>query len=153
MAKLESEDIVHVPYKGAGPAVADAVGGQVQIMFDNLPSSIAQIQGGKLRPIAVAWDKRLDNLKDVPTLAEVGYPQLNQAVWYGLVAPAGTPKAIIAKLNAAAAAALKDPLVVKVLEEQGSSPSGNSPEEFAKEIKAQNDWAKDVVVKQKIELQ
>jgi tripartite-type tricarboxylate transporter receptor subunit TctC len=146
-------DIVHVPYKGAGPAVADAVGGQVQIMFDNLPSSIAQIQGGKLRPIAVAWDKRLDNLKDVPTLAEVGYPQLNQAVWYGLVAPAGTPKAIIAKLNAAAAAALKDPIVVKVLEEQGSSPSGNSPEEFAKEIKAQNDWAKDVVVKQKIELQ
>lgn len=111
-----------------------------------------QIQGGKLRAVAVAWDKRIETLKDVPTLAEVGYPQLNQAVWYGLLAPAGTPKAIITKLRDAAVIALKDPNVIKVLDEQGSSPSGNTPEEFAKEIKAQYDWAKDVVTKQKIEL-
>ena len=145
-------DIVHVPYKGAGPALADAVGGQVEILFDNLPSSMNQIQAGKLRALAVAWPKRIDNLKDVPTLAEVGYPQLNQPVWYGLLAPAGTPKEIITKLRDAVVVALKDPNVVKILEEQGSLASGNTPEEFAAEIKAQYDWAKDVVVKQKIEL-
>ena len=145
-------DIVHVPYKGAGPALADAVGGQVEILFDNLPSSMNQIQAGKLRALAVAWPKRIDNLKDVPTLAEVGYPQLNQPVWYGLLAPAGTPKEIITTLRDAVVVALKDPNVVKILEEQGSLASGNTPEEFAAEIKAQYDWAKDVVVKQKIEL-
>jgi tripartite-type tricarboxylate transporter receptor subunit TctC len=145
-------DIVHVPYKGAGPALADTVGGQVQIMFDNLPSSMPQIQGGRLRAMAIAWDSRIDVIKDVPTLAEVGYSQLNQAVWYGLLAPAGTPASVINKLRDAAVIALKDPNVIKVLDEQGSAPSGNTPAEFAKEIKAQYDWAKDVVVKQKIEL-
>jgi tripartite-type tricarboxylate transporter receptor subunit TctC len=144
-------DIVHVPYKGAGPALADAVGGQVQILFDNLPSSMSQIQAGKLRPIAIAWDKRIDSMKDVPTLAEVGYPQLNQPVWYGLLAPRGTPPEIIHKLRDAAVIALKDPRVIKVLEEQGSLASGNTPEEFAREIKAQYDWAQDVVKTQKIE--
>lgn len=144
-------DIVHVPYKGSGPALADAVGGQVEILFDNLPSSMPQIQAGKLRPIAIAWDKRIDSMKDVPTLAEAGYPQLNQPVWYGLLAPRGTPPEIINKLRDAAVIALKDPRVVKVLEEQGSLASGNTPEEFAREIKAQYDWAHDVVKTQKIE--
>ncbi len=145
-------DIVHVPYKGSGPALADAVGGQVEILFDNLPSSMPQIQAGKLRPLAIAWDKRIDAIKDVPTLAEVGYPQLNQPVWYGLLAPAGTPKEIITKLRDAAVVALKDPNVIKILQEQGSMASGNTPEEFAAEIKTQFDWARDVVLKQKIEL-
>ena len=77
---------------------------------------------------------------------------MNQAVWYGLLAPAGTPASVINKLRDAAVIALKDPNVIKVLDEQGSAPSGNTPAEFAKEIKAQYDWAKDVVVKQKLEL-
>jgi tripartite-type tricarboxylate transporter receptor subunit TctC len=145
-------DAVHVPYKGSGPAVTDAVGGQIEIMFDNLPSSMSQIQAGNLRPMAVAWPERLKSLKDVPTLAEEGYPQLNQPAWYGLLAPKGTPDAIVKKLRDAAVVALKDPKVIEALEKQGAAPSGNTPEEFGKEIKEQYDWAKDVVAKGKIEL-
>jgi tripartite-type tricarboxylate transporter receptor subunit TctC len=146
-------DIVHVPYKGSGPALADAVGGQVEILFDNLPSSMPQIQAGKLRALAIAWPQRIPAIKDVPTFAEVGYPVLNQPVWYGLLAPKGTPMEIVNKLRDAAVIALKDPKVIKALDEQGSSPSGNTPEEFAKEIKAQYDWAKDVVKKSNIKLE
>ncbi|MET0184781.1 MAG: tripartite tricarboxylate transporter substrate binding protein BugE [Achromobacter sp.] len=145
-------DIVHIPYKGSGPAVADAVGGQIGILFDNLPSSIAQIQAGKLKAMAVAWPERVGTLKDVPTFAEAGFPVLNQPVWYGLLAPAKTPKAVVDKLRDAAVIALKDPKVIKILDEQGSAPSGNTPEEFAKEIQTQYDWARDVVKKQNIKL-
>ncbi|NGM88596.1 tripartite tricarboxylate transporter substrate binding protein BugE [Parapusillimonas sp. SGNA-6] len=145
-------DAVHVPYKGSGPAVTDAVGGQIEIMFDNLPSSMSQIQAGNLRPMAVAWPERLSALKDVPTLAEEGYPQLNQPAWYGLLAPKGTPDAIVKRLRDAAVVALKDPKVIEALEKQGAAPSGNTPEEFGKEIKEQYDWARDVVAKGKIEL-
>ncbi|CAM3919816.1 tripartite tricarboxylate transporter substrate binding protein BugE [Bordetella tumulicola] len=145
-------DIVHVPYKGSGPAVADAVGGQIEIVFDNLPSSMGQIQAGNLRAMAVAWPERLKSLPDVPTFKEVGFPQVNQPVWYGLLAPAGTPMEIVNKLRDAAVVALKDPKVIQVLDQQGSAPSGNTPEEFAKEIKEQNDWAKDIVKKSNIKL-
>ncbi|SHI14843.1 tripartite tricarboxylate transporter substrate binding protein BugE [Pollutimonas bauzanensis] len=146
-------DAVHVPYKGSGPAVTDAVGGQIEIMFDNLPSSMPQIQAGNLRAMAVAWPERLASLKDVPTLAEAGYPQLNQPAWYGLLAPKGTPPEIVKKLRDAAVVALKDPKVIETLEKQGAAPSGNTPEEFAKEIKVQFDWAKDVVAKGNIKLE
>jgi len=145
--------IVHVPYKGSGPALADAVGGQVEILFDHLPSSMPQIQAGKLKAMAVAWPQRIPNMKDVPTFAEVGFPVLNQPVWYGLLAPKGTPMEIVNKLRDAAVIALKDPKVIKALDEQGSSPSGNTPEEFAKEIQQQYDWAKDVVKQQNIKLE
>lgn len=145
-------DIVHVPYKGSGPAVTDAVGGQIEILFDNLPSSMAQIQAGNLRALAIAWPERLESLKDVPTLAEEGYPQLNQPAWYGLLAPAGTPQDVIDTLHKAAAEALKKPQVIEALEKQGAAPSGNTPEEFGKEIKEQYDWAHDVVKKGNISL-
>jgi tripartite-type tricarboxylate transporter receptor subunit TctC len=144
---------IHVPYKGSGPAVTDAVGGQIDSMFDNLPSSMAQIQAGKLRALAVAWPERLKALPDVPTLAEEGYPQLNQPAWYGLLAPAGTSPDIIKRLRDAAVVALKDPAVIEALEKQGAAPSGNTPEEFAKEIQQQYDWAKEVVAKGNIKLQ
>lgn len=146
-------DIVHVPYKGSGPAVADAVGGQIEILFDNLPSSMPQIHAGSLNAMAVAWPTRIPSLKDVPTFAEVGYPVLNQPVWYGLLAPANTPMPIVNRLRDAAVVALKDPRVIKALDEQGSAPSGNTPEEFAKEIRTQYDWALDVVKKQNIKLE
>ena len=145
-------DAVHIPYKGSGPAVTDAVGGQIEIMFDNLPSSMPQIQAGNLRALAIAWPERLPSLKDVPTLAEEGYPQLNQPAWYGLLAPKGTSPEIVKKLRDAAVVALKDPKVIEALEKQGAAPSGNTSEEFAKEIKEQYDWAKDVVAKGNIEL-
>src|SRR5690606_8885099 len=105
-------DSVHVPYKGSAPAVTEAVGGPIDSMFDNLPSSMGQIQAGNLRPLAVAWPERLKTLPDVPTLAEEGYPELNQPAWYGLLAPAGTPEAIIKTLRDAAVVALKDPKVI-----------------------------------------
>ncbi len=145
-------DIVHVPYKGSGPAVTDAVGGQIEILFDNLPSSMPQIQSGNLKAMAIAWPERVSTLKDVPNFAEAGFPVLNQPVWYGLLAPAGTPMEMVNKLRDAAVVALKDPKVIQVLAEQGSAPSGNTPEEFAKEIQAQYDWALDVVKKQNIKL-
>lgn len=145
-------DIVHVPYKGSGPAVADAVGGQIEILFDNLSSSMPQIQAGKLRAMAIAWPEDIASLKGVPNFKEAGFPVLNQPVWYGLLAPKGTPMEVVNKLRDAAVVALKDPKVIKALDDQGSAPSGNTPEEFAKEIKEQYDWAKDVVKKQNIKL-
>jgi len=145
--------IVHVPYKGSGPAVADTVAGHIEMVFDNLPSSMPQILAGNLRAIAIAWPERIAAIKDVPTFAEVGYPVLNQPVWYGLLAPKGTPMDIVDKLRDAAVIALKDPKVIKALDEQGSAPSGNTPEEFAKEIRTQYDWAKDVVKQQNIKME
>ncbi len=136
--------IVHVPYKGSGPAVVDTVAGQVEVLFDNLPSSMNQIQAGNLRPIAVAGPARADALKDIPTLEELGHPELNNPAWYGLLAPAGTPPEIVTKLRDAAVAALKDPKVTKALEQQGAAPSGNTPEEFAAEIRLQQEYARKV---------
>src|SRR5690606_9694140 len=146
-------DMVHVPYKGSGPAIVDTVAGQVQVLFDNIPSSMGQIEAGRLKPMAIAWPQRLPNLPDVPTYAEVGYPELNQPVWYGLLAPAGTPMEIVNKLRDAAAKVLSQPDVIETLEKQGAAPSGNTPEEFAAEIRAQYDWAKEITTKQNISME
>ncbi|WP_425500457.1 tripartite tricarboxylate transporter substrate binding protein BugE [Pelistega europaea] len=145
-------DIVHVAYRGAGPAVADTVAGHVKIMFDNLPSSLTHIQAKSLNALAIAWPERLPELPNVPTFKELGYPELNNPVWYGLLAPANTPKEIIDTLYKAASEALKDEEVKASLLKQGAFASGNTPEEFAKEIQTQYDWAKGVVTKGKIEL-
>lgn len=134
-------EMVHVPYKGSGPAVVDTVAGQVEVLFDNLPSSMNQIAAGNLRPIAVAGPARAEVLKDIPTLAELNLPELNNPAWYGLLAPAGTPKEIVNKLRDAAVIALQDPKVKQALEQQGAAPSGNTPEEFAAEIKVQQEYA------------
>lgn len=138
-------DMVHVPYKGSGPAVVDTVAGQVEVLFDNLPSSMNQILAGNLRPVAVAGPARAEALKDIPTLAELNYPELNNPAWYGLLAPAGTPAEIVRKLRDAAVVALKDPKVAAALEQQGAAPSGNTPEEFAAEIRVQQEYAAKVV--------
>ena len=144
--------VTHVPYRGSGPAVADTVGGQVQVLFDNLPSSLAHVQSGGLVAMAVAWPERLADLPDVPTYKELGYESLNQPAWYGLLAPAGTPAEVVETLHKAAVQALQDPSVKESLLKQGAFASGNTPEEFAAEIKAQYDWAHDVVKKSNIEL-
>lgn len=146
-------DITHVPYRGAGPAVADAVAGHIEILFDNLPSSFTQIQGKKLRALAIAWPERLKELPDVPTFKELGYTQINQPSWYGLLAPANTPKEIVDTLHKAAAKALQDPDVKAALLKQGAFASGNTPEEFAKEIREQYDWAHKVVTDGNLKLQ
>jgi tripartite-type tricarboxylate transporter receptor subunit TctC len=124
-------DIVHVPYRGAAPAVNDLIGNQVQIMFLDVPVLLPHIQSGAIRALAVGGHERVQALPDLPTLNELGYPQIEADNWYGMVAPAKTPAAIIAKLNAAAIAAMKAPEVQEKLAPQGAILIGNSPEEFA----------------------
>ena len=142
--------ILHIPYRGAGPALNDLLGGQVDMMFDNLPSSMSHIQAGKLRPLAIAWNKRLDALPNVPTFAELGLKQVNDPAWYGLVAPPKTPEDVIKKLNAAAVKVLNMPEVKDRLKQQGAEPVGNTPAEHAAEIKAELEKMKNVVTKQGI---
>lgn len=127
-------DIVHVPYRGMGPAIQDAVAGQIQVLFDNLPTSLPHVQGGKLRPLAVSGDKRVAALPDVPTFAELGLNDLNWMAFFGLIAPAGTPPAIIAKLSAAAVKVIALPEVARALELQQAIAVANTPDQFRADI-------------------
>ncbi|WP_059416148.1 MULTISPECIES: tripartite tricarboxylate transporter substrate binding protein [Cupriavidus] len=136
-------DIIHVPYKGAAPAVADLVAGQVTMMVDNLPSSMAQIQAGKLRPLAVTSATRVPELPDVPTMKEAGFDDFQVTAWFGLVAPAGTPPALVSRLQKAVAAILAEPEVKTRLAELGGMPGGDTPEHFGNFINAERvRWAK-----------
>jgi tripartite-type tricarboxylate transporter receptor subunit TctC len=142
--------IVHVPYKGAGPALNDIMGNQVGVMMDNMPSSFPYIKAGKLIPIVVASDKRVPGLDDVPTLAEVGLPQVNRMAFYGIYGPKGLPAEVVAKVNAAVRKVLQDPEVRKRIEETGSVVIGNSPQEFASQIKNEFEVYKAVVKAQNL---
>ena len=123
-------DIVHVPYRGAAPAVNDLLGQQVQMVFLDLPVLLPQILAGKLRPIAIGALERAPTAMDVPTTAEVGMPDLRAENWYGMVAPAGTPAAIVASLNKAATEAMRDSAVNEKLASQGALLVGGTPEQF-----------------------
>jgi tripartite-type tricarboxylate transporter receptor subunit TctC len=140
-------DMTHVPYKGSAPAITDLIGGQVQVMFDNLPSSLQQIKAGKLRAIAVTSAKRAPALPDVPTIAESGLPGFEASSWFGIVAPAGTPPAIIARINADINQWLQSPDVKEKLLAQGAIAAGGTPEQFAAHIRSETEkWAKVVKV-------
>jgi tripartite-type tricarboxylate transporter receptor subunit TctC len=130
--------MTHVPYKGAGPAVADIIGGSVDTIFGNSQSVGGLVAGGRLRPLAVTSPRRLPAFPDVPTVAESGYPGFEAATWSGLVAPAGTPKPIIDKLNAAANKALASSEMKSKLAEEGSTPLGGAPQQFADFIKSEH---------------
>jgi len=130
--------MTHVPYKGAGQAVTDLMGGSVDTIFGNTQSVGGLVAGGRLRPLAVTSPKRLAAFPDVPTVAESGYPGFEAATWSGLVAPAGTPKPIIDKLNAAANKALATTEMKTRLAEEGSTPLGGTPQQFADYIKSEN---------------
>jgi tripartite-type tricarboxylate transporter receptor subunit TctC len=145
--------ITHVPYRGAGPALNDVLGGQVEMMFDNLPSSMSHIKSGQLRALAVAWPKRIESLPNVPTFAELGLNKVNDPAWYGLVAPAKTPADVVSKLQAVAAKVLKMPDVQTRLRENGAEPIGNSSTEYAAEIKKEHEKMQDLVKKQGISLE
>lgn len=132
---LTQTDMVHVPYRGSGPALNDVIAGQVNAQFDNLPSSMPHIQAGKLRALAVAAPKRLPSLPDVPTFTEAGLPEMDNMAWYGLVAPAGTPQAVIDRVHDAAVKALKEPKTVQRLADGGSLVDGNTPAQYAEQIK------------------
>ena len=128
---------LHVPYRGAAPALTDLLGGQVQVLAADMPVLIAQIQAGSLVPIGAAADKRDALLPDVPTLAEQGYPNTDASNWYALLAPAKTPPAVIAKLNKAVNDALNDPEVHDKLVKTGATPVGGTPEALGTFMKAE----------------
>jgi tripartite-type tricarboxylate transporter receptor subunit TctC len=136
-------DIVHVPYRGAAPAVNDLLGQQVQMAFLDLPALLPQIKAGTLRPIAIGAPERAPTAMDVPTTAEVGMPDLQTENWYGMLAPAGTPAAVIATLNRTALEALRDPDVKEKLATQGALLIGDTPEHFRDFIDAEiRKWTK-----------
>ncbi len=145
-------EMVHIPFKGAGPAVADVVANNVPVIFDNLPSSKPQIDAGNMRLLAVAAPKRLAAYPNVPTFAELKMPEVNDPAWYGLVAPAKTPKEIIDKLYAASVKAVNAAAIHDKLQAQGADPVGNSPEAFAKDIKAEYEKMKAIVIRKGIKL-
>jgi tripartite-type tricarboxylate transporter receptor subunit TctC len=144
--------MAHIPYRGAGPALNDTVAGQVQIIFDNIPSALPFIKDGRLIPIVVAAPQRLAVLPNVPTFKEVGLEQVNRMAYYGLLAPKGTSPEVVAKVAAAAKKALEDPNVRKRIEDTGSIIVGNTPEQFGAQIKAESEVYKAVVAKQGLKL-
>jgi tripartite-type tricarboxylate transporter receptor subunit TctC len=129
-------DVLHVPYRGMGPALTAAVGGEVQVQQDQYASAQSLVKAGKLRAIAVSAAARLPEMPDLPTLAELGYPQLNALgqTWFGLVAPAGTPDAVVQRLNQAAVRALADPALVQRLAGMGAQADAGTPQAFAERI-------------------
>jgi tripartite-type tricarboxylate transporter receptor subunit TctC len=129
-------DMVHVPYKGAAPALNDTLAGHIQVLFDNLPSSLPHIQAGKLRALAVASERRVPALPNVPTFAEVGLPQVNDPSWFGLVAPARLPAEIAARVHAALVRTLQQPETLKRLDAVAATPVGNAPGQFRGSVAA-----------------
>jgi tripartite-type tricarboxylate transporter receptor subunit TctC len=130
--------MTHVPYKGAGAAVTDIMGGSVECFFGNTQAVGGLVTGGKLRALAVTSPRRLGNFPDVPTIAELGYPGFEAATWSGLLAPAGTPRAIVDRLNAEANKALGTDQMKQKLYEDGSTPLGGTPEQFAAFIRTEH---------------
>jgi tripartite-type tricarboxylate transporter receptor subunit TctC len=150
---LTNTFITHIPYRGAGPALNDTVGGQVLIIFDNLPSALPHIKAGRLIPLVVAAPQRLAVMPDVPTFKEVGLEPVNRMAYYGLIGPKGMPQDVVDKIFNATKQALADPAVRKRVEDTGSLIVGNTPAEFTAQIKAEFDVYKEVVVKQKLKLE
>jgi tripartite-type tricarboxylate transporter receptor subunit TctC len=130
-------NIVHVPYKGTGPALNDTVGGQVQMIFGSVATALQYVKSGRLRPLAVTTPKRIAAAPDVPTVAESGYPGWEVTNWHGLVGPKGLPKEIVQRLNKEVNVAVHSPDMVKVLSGDGLEPAGGTPEDLAALLKAE----------------
>jgi tripartite-type tricarboxylate transporter receptor subunit TctC len=144
--------VTHIPYRGAGPALNDTVAGQVPMIFDNLPSALPFIKEGRLVPIVVAAPQRLKDLPNVPTFKEVGLEPVNRLAYYGIVGPKGLPKEIVQKVHDAAKKSLEDPAVRKRIEDTGSIIIGNTPEQFAEQIRNEFGVYKKVVETARLKL-
>jgi tripartite-type tricarboxylate transporter receptor subunit TctC len=140
---MTKTDMVHIPFKGAGPAITDVLAGRSQMIFATALSVKAYIDANRLRPLGVTTLKRMDTMPNLPTIAESGVPGFEASTWHGMVAVNGTPRAVQQKLNVEVNAVLKDPQVAKFLESQGAIIEGGSAEKFAAHIKAEiPKWAK-----------
>jgi tripartite-type tricarboxylate transporter receptor subunit TctC len=138
---------IHVPYKGSGPSITDLIGGQVQYTFDAPPAVLEQVRAGRLRALAVSGRQRLTIAPQVPTFAEAGLPQFSGGTWFGLLAPAKTPKSIVERINAEAVASLNSPELIKVFSDKGIVASPQTSEEFGRFIQSEvNKW-KDLAAK------
>jgi tripartite-type tricarboxylate transporter receptor subunit TctC len=135
--QMTGTDLLHIPYKGSGPAVTDLLAGQTNMMFDNIPSSLPHIKSGKLRALATTGAKRDPALPDLPTIAEAGVPGYESGVWFGVSAPAATPREIIDRLNAATVQAAKSPEFIKRMTDLGYNIIPGTPEDMAKMLKAE----------------
>lgn len=136
MQKAAGIKLQHVPYKGSNQAITDLLGGQVQLYMSSIPSAISQIKGGKIRAIVVTSANRTDDLPQIPTLAESGYKDFDATTWFGFLAPAGTPPAVIGTLNAEINKVLKLKDVLEKIGSEGGDVTGSTPEQFAALIKA-----------------
>ncbi|MBC7719707.1 MAG: tripartite tricarboxylate transporter substrate binding protein BugE [Chitinophagaceae bacterium] len=149
---LTGSFVTHIPYRGAGPALNDTVAGQVAMIFDNVPSALPFIKQNRLIPIVVAAPQRLAALPDVPTFKELGLEPVNRMAYYGISGPKGLSKEVVDKVNAATKKSLEDPAVRKRIEDTGSIVIGNTPEQFAEQIKAEYEVYKKVVETAKLKL-
>ncbi len=136
---LTGTEIMHIPYKGSGPLVTDLIGGQITMSFDTITPVLPHIKSGKLRPLAVTTAKRAAALPDVPTLDEAGVKGIDTGTWFGVLAPAATPKDIVARLNAEMVKAIHSPDFKQRMAEIGAEPIGNSSEQMAAQIRAETD--------------
>ena len=150
---LSGTFLTHIPYRGGGPALNDTVAGQVNMIFDNLPSALPFIQQKRLVPIVVAAPQRLAVLPDVPTFKELGLEPVNRMAYYGITGPKGLPKEVVDKVNAGVKKALEDPAVRKRIEDTGSLIVANTPEQFTAQIKAEFEVYKKVVDSAKLKLE
>ncbi|WP_427911515.1 tripartite tricarboxylate transporter substrate binding protein BugE [Ramlibacter sp. MMS24-I3-19] len=149
---LSGTFVTHIPYRGAGPALNDTVAGQVPMIFDNLPSALPFIKEGRLVPIVVAAPQRLKDLPNVPTFKEVGLEPVNRLAYYGIYGPKGLPKDIVDKIHQGVLKALQEPAVRKRIEDTGSIIVGNTPEQFAQQIKDEYAVYRKVVEQSKLKL-
>ena len=149
---LSGTFVTHIPYRGAGPALNDTVAGQVNMIFDNLPSALPFIQQKRLIPIVVAAPTRLAVLPDVPTFKELGLEPVNRMAYYGILGPKGLPKEVVDKVSAGVKKSLEDPAIRKRIEDTGSLIVGNTPEQFTAQIKAEFEVYKKVVDAAKLKL-
>jgi tripartite-type tricarboxylate transporter receptor subunit TctC len=145
-------DMVHIPYKGTAPAVTDLLGGQVSLMFNSMPSVLPYVRSGRLKGIAVGSAKRSPAAPDIPTVAEAGVPGFQYVTWYGLFAPAATPKDVILKVNGEVVRAMQDKEVAQRLIREGAEPAPGTPDALAKYMRSEYDQWKKTIAQAKLKL-
>ncbi len=153
LKKMTGIDMVHVPYKGTAPAVTDILAGNVSLMFNSMPSVLPQARAGRLRGLAVSSAQRSAAAPDIPTVAEAGVPGFDYVTWYGLFAPAGTPRDVVNRLNSAVAKILAEPDLAKRFASQGAEPLSNTPDQLAQYRRAEYERWRKLIAEMKLKVE